>query len=120
MSAPRSTQSSRRSARRMPIASLSRRGRSPRALVSTASMLISSVRGVGRLQAGLAEVVLEHLERRRCGGGAAVAAVLDQGADDDRRLVERPVAAPPRLRLVRAVRVARELDELLGAPGLAG
>src|SRR4051812_45968089 len=128
-SAASSTQSSRRSAPPRPSASAVRRGRSPRALVSTASMLIfpstpsslrrSSVGRVGRLLAGLAEVVLEHLERGGGGGGTAVAAVLDHRADDDRRLVVRPVAAPPRLRLVRPVRVAGELDDLLCTARLA-
>src|SRR6476661_3623342 len=49
-----------------------------------------------------------------------MAAVLDHGADDDRRSIERPVPAPPRLRQVQRVRIARQADVLLGAPGLAG
>src|SRR5205823_10881962 len=104
------------------IASLCRRGRSPRALVSTASMLISapSIRDVTRLLAALPEEVLEDLQRRGRRGGPAVAAVLDHRADDDRRPVVRPVAAPPRLRLFRPVREAWKLDDLLCAPRLAG
>src|ERR1700752_1289617 len=56
----------------------------------------------------LAEPVLEDLERSRRSHRAAVTAVLDHGADDDRRplrtlrgdvvvAVERAPAAPPRL-----------------------
>src|SRR4051812_20899095 len=133
-SAASSTQSSRRSAPPRPSASAVRRGRSPRALVSTASMLIfpstpsslrrSSVGRVGRLLAGLAEVVLEHLERGGGGGGTARAAVLHHRADDDRRLVVRPVAAPPRPRPVRPVRGAGGPGGLLcpapPSPGVGG
>src|SRR4051794_21744803 len=133
-SAASSTQSSRRSAPPRPSASAVRRGRSPRALVSTVSLLVfraapaflrgSSAWRVARLLAGLADVVLEHLERGGGGGGTAVAAVLDHRADDDRRLVVRPVAAPPRLRLGRPVRAARGLGDLLFtaplAPGVGG
>ena len=91
--------------------------------VSTASIVISrvpSVRDVGGRDAVLVEVRLEHLQRGGRRGGAAVAAVLDHGADDDRRVVGRPVAAPPRLVQLHLVRIAGQADQLLGRPGLAG
>ncbi len=58
--------------------------------------------------AALVEVLLEDLERRRGRRDAAVAAVLDHGADDDRRLVERAPAAPPRLVELQRLLLCRE------------
>ena len=66
------------------------------------------------------EVLLEDAERRRGGGGRSVAAVLDHGADDELRVVGRPVAAPPRLILEVADGVAGKVDDLLGRSRLAG
>src|SRR5947208_13506086 len=85
------SRSTRRTTSRALAWSPARRGRRPRARVSTASIL-TSVTDVGRGLSGLVEVGLEHLERGGCRRGAAVAAVLDHGADGDRRVVGRPVA----------------------------
>src|SRR3954468_8201943 len=95
-----------------PTTSASRRLRRPRALVSTASIAIS-VGGMLGGGGGLLEVLLEDPERRRCCGRPAVAAVLDHGADGDRRLLVRAVAAPPRLRQVLRILVARQRHVLL-------
>src|SRR6266542_4654810 len=76
--------------------------------------------GSGRAGADVEEL-LEDLQRRGSGRVAAVAAVLDQGADDDlgrlRRVVHGTVAAEPRL-----IRLTlREAgDELLRRAGLPG
>src|SRR5439155_3493763 len=78
---------------------------------------VARVRGRG---CGLAEVLLEDLERRWRRRRAAVPAVLDQDADDERGRVERAVAAPPRLALEMADRIARQVDDLLGRSRLAG
>src|SRR2546425_8282777 len=72
----------------------SRRLRSPRALVSTASITLRRHTDLGWMHL---EVRLEDLERCGRRGGAAVAPVLDQGADGDRRRVRGRVAAPPGL-----------------------
>src|SRR3954468_10380436 len=64
------------------------------------------------------EIGREDLRRSRCCGGAAVPAVLDHGADDELRVVRRPVPAPPRLILEAGV--ARQRDDLLGRSRLAG
>src|SRR6478672_10874314 len=62
------------------------------------------------------EVRREHLRRRGRGRDAAVAAVLDHGADDELRVLCRPVAAPPGL--VLEAEIARQRDDLLGGAGL--
>src|SRR5262245_7671118 len=85
-------QSMRRRTAKAPTAS--RRRRRTRGLSGAAK----SVTGhVGLEARPPSEVALEHLQRRRRCGGSAVAAVLDQGADDELGLVGRAVAAPPRL-----------------------
>src|SRR5947199_196052 len=53
-----------------------------------------------------------------CRRRPAVAAVLDHRADDDLRVVRRPVPAPPRL--VLDSDVARQSNDLFGGTGLAG
>src|SRR3954462_2096126 len=55
------------------------------------------------------EVGREDLSRRGCGRRAAVAAVLDHGADDELRVVGRAIAAPPGLIL--DAEVARQRDD---------
>src|SRR5947208_1459600 len=70
---------------------------------------------LGRL---LAEELLEHLQRCGCRRVAAVAAVLDQRADDQVRRIRRAVAAPPRLVERSWVAVAR-VDALLSRARLA-
>src|SRR5439155_23701253 len=92
-----------------------RRLRRPRALVSTASITLRRYPDLGRM--GL-EVRLEDLERRRGGCRAAVAAVLDQGADGDRRGVCGRIPAP--LGLVHLPGEAWDAHALLGRTGLAG
>src|SRR5262245_4983781 len=66
-----------------------------------------------------AEELLEHLQCGRRGRVTAVAAVLDQRANDEPRAVRRAVAAPPRLVEQAPVAVTR-VDLLLGRAGLAG
>src|SRR5919201_2529090 len=84
------TQSSRRITAPTSTPSL-RWARSPRVLVSTASITLRRYRDQRRLRL---EVRLENLERRRRRRGATVAAVLDQRADDDRRRIGGGVTAP--------------------------
>src|SRR6478672_4893724 len=60
----------------------------------------------------------EDLGRRGSRRDAAVAAVLDHGADDEPGRVGRPIPAPPGLVLV--ADVARQGHDLLGRAGLAG
>src|SRR5579871_628681 len=92
------------------------------ALCDPAYSSISRSPSVGVDVAELTGVGVEELREHllRCGrrGGPAVAAVLDHGAHDDRRLVERPVAAPPRL--VLEAGDSRKRDDLLGGARLAG
>src|SRR2546429_316512 len=76
-----------------------------------------AVNGCGGLR-GDVEELGEHLLGRRRSGDAAVAAVLDHDADNELRVLGRPVAAPPRLILEAAI--SRECDDLLGRPRLTG
>src|SRR5207237_6175714 len=65
------------------------------------------------------EELLEDLERGRSRRGSAVAAVLDQRADDELWIVVRPVPAPPRL-AEKARDPVAGIDGLLRRAGLAG
>src|SRR5512133_3338085 len=107
-------QSRRRTTDAAAIAS-SRRLRRPRALVSTASITLRRHPDLGWMHL---EVRLEDLEGCRRRGGAAVTAVLDQGADCDRRRVCRRIPAPPRL--IELPGEAGDARALLSGPGLAG
>src|SRR6185437_11963511 len=106
-------QSSRRTIDATATAS-SRRFRSPRALVSTASITLRRHPNLGWMHL---EVRLEDLEGRGGGCGSAVAAVLDQGADRDRRRVGGRVPAPPGL--IELPGEAGDALELLGRSSLA-
>src|SRR6266511_1072849 len=64
-----------------------------------------------------AEECLEDLQRGRRSRVAAVAAVLDQRADNEPGIVRRPVAAPPRLVEDARVTVTR-VERLLRGSGL--
>src|SRR5438034_4368521 len=108
------TQSRRRTTDAAATAS-SRRLRSPRALVSTASITLRRHPDLGWMHL---EVRLEDLERCRRRGGSAMAAVLDQGADRDRRGVCGRIPAPPGL--VELSGETRDARALLGRAGLAG
>src|SRR5439155_17648084 len=70
----------------------SRRLRSPRALVSTASITLRRHNDLGWMHL---EVLLEDLERCWRRDGSAMAAVLVQGADRDRRGVCGIITEPP-------------------------
>src|SRR5204863_1335723 len=89
--------------------------RSPRALVSTASITLHRYRDLRWMRL---EVRLEDLERRGSGGRAAVTAVLDHCADGDRRRIGGGIAAPPGL--VELAREARDALVLLGRAGFPG
>src|SRR2546429_2790977 len=87
------TQSRRRTIDAAATAS-SRRLRRPRVLVSTASITLRRHPDLGWMHL---EVGLEDLECCGRRGGSAVTAVLDQGANGDRRRIGGGGAAPPRL-----------------------
>src|SRR5437016_656395 len=108
------TQSRRRTTDAAATAS-SRRLRRPRVLVSTASITLRRHPDLGWMHL---EVGLKNLECcGRC-GGSAVTAVLDQGANGDRRRIGGRVAAPPGL--IEFPGEAGDARALLGRPGLAG
>src|SRR5205809_7059971 len=93
----------------------SRRLRRPRALVSTASITLRRHPDLGWMHL---EVRLEDLECCRRRGGSAVTAVLDQGANGDRRRIGGRVAAPPGL--IEFPGDAGSARRLFVRPGLAG
>src|SRR2546429_8090761 len=108
------TQSRRRTIDAAATAS-SRRLRRPRVLVSTASITLRRHPDLGWMHL---EVGLEDLECCGRRGGSAVTAVLDQGANGDRRRIGGAVAPPPRL--IEVPREGRGGRGPLRRPALAG